>query len=553
MHKLLSLIKIQLKMNLMAGMTYRSKKGKDMTLLVTCIATAAIAVIFLPLIVRTVIFLHRNLSIVGMQDLIVQVGVVLFSLVVMLFATLSVLETFYYSKDVDYLLPLPLKPTDLIISKFTVALVAQYTLFALFYFPLLITFGVLEGAGALFYILTFVLFFLIPVFPTLLLCIVLMIFMRITSFGKNRDLIRAIFMFLIIIISAIGGGMIGAQVEGIDLDLAAFAETPVMRVITFIFRPVMMGADVILNPTNEIVSLLLFFIIIAATFFIFMAIGKLLYLPTIVGYTDSQSKKEALTADDLASLSASHSIFKTLIRREFKLIMRTPIFALNCFLLPLMMPIIMVIAGVLGGGGMEDIGYAVEYLREIGFLTENFMASTIGILFAIVYFMTSYNSTALSSFSREGKTLFTWKYFPIMLSQIIKVKLVMAILSNLLPLTLTTMGLVFLLNLSFLQTLALVVFMIAALTFSSTAFLFFDLSAPRLNWDSEQQAMKGGLAQAVLSLGNILIAVGIGVSAWFISQVWVVVSLGILLPLSGSMILLFVLQKKGQRLFDRME
>ena len=552
MRKLLSLIKIQLKMNLLAGMTYRNKKGKDMTLLVTGSAIGVIAAVFLPLIIRLVIVTHGALSPVWMQDLIIQTGVVLFSLVIMLLTTLSVLETFYYSKDIDYLLPLPLKPTDLIISKFIVSLVAQYALFALFYFPLLITFGVLEGAGVLFYLLMVVLFFLIPVFPTLLLCVVLMVFMRLTSFGKNRDLIRAIFMFLIIIVSAVGGGMIGAQID-VDVDLASFAEGPVMRVINFIFRPVMMGVDVILNPTGELISLLLFVVMIVTSFAVFMIVGKLLYLPTIVGYTDSQRKKEALTADDLASLSTNNSIFKTLLGREFKMILRTPIFALNCFLVPLMMPIIMVVAGVLGGGGMEEISEAVDYLRDIGFLTENVMASTIGILFAIVYFMTSYNTTALSSFSREGKTLFTWKYFPIALHQLIKAKLIMAIFSNLLPLTLTTVGLVILLNLNLLQALTLIAFMIVALTFSSLAFLVFDLISPRLNWDSEQQAMKGGLAQAALSIGNILIAIGIGISAWFISQVWVVVSLGILFPLSGSMVLLLILQKKGQKLFDRME
>ena len=552
MRKLLSLIKIQLKMNLLAGMTYRSKKGKDMTLLVTGSAIGVIAAVFLPLIIRLVVVTHRTLSTVGMQDLVVQTGVVLFSLVMMLLTTLSVLETFYYSKDVDYLLPLPLKPTDLIVSKFIVALVAQYTLFALFYFPLLITFGVLEGAGVLFYLLMVVLFFLIPVFPTLLLCVVLMVFMRLTSFGKNRDLIRAIFMFLIIIVSAVGGGMIGTQID-VDIDLAAFAERPVMRVINFIFRPVMMGVDVILNPTGEFVTLLLFLVMIAASFVVFVVVGKLLYLPTIVGYTDSQRKKEALTADDLASLSTNNSVFKTLLGREFKMILRTPIFALNCFLVPLMMPIIMVVAGVLGSGGMAEINEALDYLRDVGFLTENVMASTIGILFAIVYFMTSYNTTALSSFSREGKTLFTWKYFPIALNQLIKAKLVMAIFSNLPPLLLMTVGIVILLHLSVLQALILVIFTIAALTFSSLAFLVFDLTSPRLNWDSEQQAMKGGLAQAVLSVGNILIAVGIGISAWFISQVWVVVSLGILFPLSGSMVLLLILQKKGQKLFDRME
>jgi ABC-2 type transport system permease protein len=466
---------------------------------------------------------------------------------------LSVLEVFYYSKDVDYLLPLPLKPTDIIISKFSVALVAQYSLLSLFYFPLMLVFGQMEGMSVGYYILSVVLFFLIPIFPTVLLCVLLMIFMRVTSIGKNRDLIRAIFMFLIIIASAAGGAMIGGQVDAVHFDLSAVMEMPVMRVITFIFRPVMMGVDVILNPTGEIVTFLLLLVIILASLAVFILVGKLLYLPTIVGYTDSQSKKEALTAEDLGNLSNRQSLFKTLLGREFKMIIRTPIFALNCFLLPLMMPIIMVIAGVFGGGGIENIASALEELQMLGFLLDdNVIASTIGILFAVLYFMTSYNTTALSSFSREGKTLFTWKYLPIKLDQIIKAKLLIAVCSNLLPMIFSTFGMVFLIGLSPLHAGILFVFMLAALTFSSLLFLLFDMFFPRLNWDSEQQAMKGGITQGFLVIGNMLIAVAIGLGAWFISNIWIVVILGILVPIGGSLVLLLVLQKRQQKLFERM-
>jgi len=553
MHRLFSLIKVQVKMNLFAGMTYRTKKGRDLTLLVNVAVMAILAVSFLPIIIHSIYFMHENLAMLGMQHLIVQAGVVLSALVIMLFATLSVLETFYYSKDVDYLLPLPLKPTDLIVSKFSVALLNQYLLLALFYFPLMIVFGRLDGMGIAYYFLSFLLFFLIPIVPTVLLCVLLMIFMRLTSFGKNRDLIRAIFMFIIVIASSIGGAVIGAQasVTGGDFDLVAFMEAPLMRVLTAIFRPMMMGVDVILNPTTELLTFCLFLGITTLSFAVFIIVGKLLYLPTIAGYSDANNKKEALTAADLGNLSTGGSIFKTLLNREFKLIMRTPLFALNCFLMPLMMPVILVVSGIFGGGGMENILELVESLRTTGLVDNDMMASAIGIIFAVLYFMSSYNSTAISSFSREGKTLFTWKYLPIKLSEIIKAKLIIAIASNLLPMLLVTVGIILLLGISWFQVAALLVFTVVSLTFSSLLFLFFDLLSPRLNWDSEQQAMKGGMTQAILSIVNMLIAVGMGFAAWQISSIWVVVILGILMPTLGSLVILLMLQKKSANLFAK--
>jgi len=552
MDKLFALIKVQLKTNFMSGMTYRSKKGKDLTVLTNVFAVIVVAIVFLPLVAQSVRFLHENLSLIGMQNLLIQAGIILGTLVIMMFTTLSVLETFYYSKDIEYLMPLPLKPTDLILSKFVVALVTQYVFLAMFYFPLMITFGILESLGILYYLAFTLLFFLIPIFPTVLLVVLLMIFMRITSFAKNRDIVRAVFFFFIFIVSSIGGAIIGAGATMENFDLQSFMNNPLMQAITFILTPVTMAIEVILYPTSNWLSLIFFLLITLASVFVFVSFGKWLYLPTIIGFGASSSKKESIGQKDLDNIEIKKSGVKLLISGEFKNIIRTPMFALNCFLLPLLMPLVMVIAAVFGGGGLDDLTEALGYLRELGFIDNNAVASTIGIVFAILYFMTSYNTTAMSSFSREGKTINTWKYLPITLEKIVASKLIVAILSNIIPMLFTLFGIIFLLHLPIWQAIILFLFMVGSLIFTSLLFLIFDMMSPRLNWDNEQQAVKGGLTQGLLAIINMIIAVAIGVAGWFIPSIFGIVIIGLLFPVLGFLLLILVLKKKSQTWWGKM-
>ena len=553
MGRLWSLIRISLKMNLFAGMSYKTKKGRDLTAASVVGLFVVLAVAFIPIIVNSTTWLYDNLAVAGMQHLIVVYGSILAVLVVMVFSTLHMLEVFYYSNDIEYLIPMPFKPFELVLSKFMVALMGQYAGVAILYLPLMVTYGVLDGADAIYFVLMALMFFLIPIFPTVLLCSVLMIIMRFTNVGKNRDLIRAGFLLLFTLAGSSVGMAMNAKLAGVgaDFDISVITEMPVVRLLTTIFQPVMMGIDIVLSPAGQLLQFLMFLVIIVGSLVTFLGLAQVIYIPAIIGFGDSNSKRESLSKQDIKGLDRGNTVFKSLMSREIKTITRTPIFFLSCFLMPLLVPVIMVFSVVATEG--TDVFELIGDLRYFGvIITEEFMAMTLGIVFAILYFFVSTNNTAMSSFSREGKSFFVLKYLPINRGMLIFVKLVVAVMFQLLPQLIVGLGIVFGLNLSFGYAILLFSFIILAVIFSSLLYIIFDLMAPRLNWDSEQQAMKGGLIQAILMLLNMGIAVLIGyLSFEFATDVSTVLMLAICVPLAGSVLLGLVLSRVKDRLFDR--
>ena len=79
----------------------------------------------------------------------VFIGVSLFGTVILLLIQTLVasMNLFYFSKDIEYILPLPIKPHEIVISKFNIILVTEYiTVFAFLLIPFikLITDKVIE-------------------------------------------------------------------------------------------------------------------------------------------------------------------------------------------------------------------------------------------------------------------------------------------------------------------------------------------------------------------------------------------------------------------------
>ena len=94
---------------------------------------------------------------------------------------------FYFSKDIEYLLPLPLKPYEIVIAKFNTILVTEYiTVFAFLLVPFII-YGIVTSASLLFYLYGALVLLVFPILPALISSIIVMLVMSITGIIKNKD------------------------------------------------------------------------------------------------------------------------------------------------------------------------------------------------------------------------------------------------------------------------------------------------------------------------------------------------------------------------------
>jgi ABC-2 type transport system permease protein len=119
------------------------------------------------------------------------------STMVFSFGLLYVLSYYYFSRDTEMLIPLPLKGRTIVVSKFITILVYEYVLLAIFLIPILVINKSLVGGNIIVYILKSSLTFLLtPVIPLSLASILIIILMRTTNIKGRKDLIRLISMFL---------------------------------------------------------------------------------------------------------------------------------------------------------------------------------------------------------------------------------------------------------------------------------------------------------------------------------------------------------------------
>lgn len=109
---------------------------------------------------------------------------------------ISSLQLLYFSKDLEYLLPLPISPMQIVFSKFNVILITSYVIEFFTLVVPFIVYGVLMIEEPIFYIMSLLVFLFLPVIPTLISVFISVVLMRFTNVFKNKDVVQYITVIL---------------------------------------------------------------------------------------------------------------------------------------------------------------------------------------------------------------------------------------------------------------------------------------------------------------------------------------------------------------------
>ena len=120
----------------------------------------------------------------GQEGVILSWGIAINSTIVFVFGIFYVISTFYFSSDVEMLLPLPLKPRQIVAAKFLVVTIYEYFTTAIFFLPIWITYGVYMKCSPMFYLYGLIVFLLLPVTPLSIASVIIMIIMRFTNLSR---------------------------------------------------------------------------------------------------------------------------------------------------------------------------------------------------------------------------------------------------------------------------------------------------------------------------------------------------------------------------------
>ncbi|OQR57245.1 ABC transporter permease [Bacillus sp. CDB3] len=470
--------------------------------------------------------MYEGMKHIGQEPgIIIAIGLAIASIWVFLMSITNILTVFYYSNDIEMLLPLPLKPAQIISAKFLTVLITQYVMSSFILLPIFITYGLKSGAFITYYIYMIFIYLLFPIVPLVLASLLMTIIMRYTNIAKNKDR-GNIFIGIVSILFIVGINvfMQWRNKSAFSGDAAAEYlvnnQSSLLVQMTNYFPTTYFGAVALIESASWKGPLyVLIFALISFVFFVvFYYIAERTYLKGVIGLSTSTAKKQAITSEGLQKSTVQSSHLKAYVKKEFKTLFRTPQFFLNCIVQTFVMPIMLFFVLFVQDGNLKWITGYINNPESAGL--------AIGVGLCASLFLMGSNVIATTSFSRDGSSWFVNRYLPVKASDIFFAKALTAWIINIAILAVFGITMAVVAGVS-------PVFMILWYLLSANGLLLINLIGTRwdaqtadIHWDTEQKLFKSRYTTLWNFLANILIALVIvaGVSVlYFFLQVglWV--------------------------------
>lgn len=417
----------------------------------------------------------------------ILLGIAVFMLIQAIFTSLNVL---FFSKDIEYILPLPISNIKILVSKFNVLIVSEYILELIVGLIPLIIYGCMTGAGFLYYLVMVIVLLLYPILPIMISSSLIIIIMRFTNIVKNKDFVQYITVGLTFAIVIAVQLMTNSQsqISNVELTEKVLEVNGLVDVYKDYFITLSPTINALLNYNNleGLKNILILFIETFAIYAVIIFIGSKLYLKTVTkGFSGGTSKSKKLNNE---RDYIQNNELKTYVEKEFKTLVKNPIFFMQCvlpsFLFPILMsiPLVNILKDDSARGFFIEIKKTVE--APFGF----------SICLSAVAFFFMFNFVSLTAISRDGENAKFMKYIPISLYKQCTYKVMPSIMLNILPLAYVVMAIKAVIpTINWLILLYITIISFLLNVFQSYLMIIVDLKKPKLVWSTEYAVVKQNL------------------------------------------------------------
>lgn len=413
------------------------------------------------------------------------------SVFIFFFGVFHTLGSFYYSEDINILLPMPFKPQHILVSKFLVLLIYEYLTELILLAPVLVVFGFKSKAGVAYIIMAIIIYLMLPLIALIMSSVIVMVIMRFTNVGKHKERLRYIGGILALFMALGMNFLFQSRVQNIEDEgaiITMFAEgnNSFVSLISRIFPGTKFAANALAAPSTleGIWMLLLFMAICCASLIVFMYLGKAIYFIGVQGMSEVSAKRKKLDQEKMHRHTTQKSPISSLMRRDIHVLMRSPVYFMNCVLMTVLMPVIMVVMFILIPTSDPEVEMIMNFLTQ-----KDAMGQVLAGIISFITVMAGLNSITPTAFSRDGKSAYVLKYIPASMNRIVYAKVLVGIVFSIISALICSIGFVFL-NISLTVIIAgFVIGLLGVLLINQTGMVF-DLLNPKLNWDNEQQAVK---------------------------------------------------------------
>lgn len=510
MSNYLSLVKVFIRS---LSMTKTDDKKKMM---INKILIALISLfVILPFVLVCLLFVMSmtyNLREYGYDTMGIEIMCILISIFSFIFGFNVILNEFYFTGDIENLLPLPVKPFQIVAAKFSAAFIGE-TLMQL----AVVIFSVIGYLLAMelpmsYFLLGIIGMITLPIIPMIYCGVISILLMSFTKVIKNKETVKRLGLGFIVIVLLVGIALLGnLQNFNFDSYVESFVngDRGFLNVMRIIFPHINLFIETI--TTGSFSALLLYILVNVIYVVVFLGLAQALYFKGVVGLnTGDTASKKGNSIEDIKVESPMKAYFK----KEIFVLFRTTAYFLNCILINFIWPLLVYVIYKIR---FYDV--SLDELRNLASNCDN------GLLLIILLFVVSVsillpavNSIAASSFSREGKNFDFMKSIPFDYDEQVFVKSLVSISIAFLGVNIFTVIFYIMIGLPLTVILIYVLISLLCIFFISELGILIDSINPKLVWDDELNALRENTNNFIV-MGITLLVFGIFIAAgYFINK-----------------------------------
>lgn len=394
----------------------------------------------------------------------------------------------FFSKDVEYILPLPISSKKFLIAKINCLLVSEYIISAIMLLPGLIMYGVALNYEILYYIVAILIFFIFPIIPVVLVVFLMSIIMRFTKFIKNKDFAQylSIFITMIICFMVLFSDNLNEEFNVAEMSNEIQTISNLTNDISNYIITLKPTINTLLNYNNleglKNFALLCFESILG--YVILINIIQKFYIKIVINVVSSGNKVNKIKNIDKVFKKCNIGI--SYIKKEILILFRNAIFLIQCALPIIIFPIIIL------GPLMISISNGSEEGKELlaVFVTDK-NASWLAIRLLLIQSLIAFNFISITGISRDGKDAYVMKYLPLEPYKQIRYKLFTSVILNMIEILAVIIFSLYIENIievEYVLVLAILGILINVLT--NYILLLIDLKKPKIDWTNEYTVVK---------------------------------------------------------------
>ncbi len=415
--------------------------------------------------------------------------VLLMSVFGIIFSMMVLYNVLFFSSDLDHLLPLPIKSSELVAAKFVTSYLAESVMEFMILFSGFVGYFIAAGVRIVPLLTAIAGVFLLPVLPLVycgIFALVTMAFFTKIKIFRNVDVLTGIVTVVFLGFFAVSFFQMDAINIDNYIDGLLAGENIFINTMNKVFFTVPMFLKAI--STGNALWLLAFVVTNVVAALILFALGDALYLKGVYLVSSMGRTGRKKKVDDAATYK-KNDVAKTYFLKECRTLYRTPGYRKYCININIVWPFL--VAALFFMPSTKEFMDNFTALFTRGYVATDLAALLFVIM--IAFFTTAMNSIAATSFTREGNHFEFVKYTPIDYKLQIRVKSGVSILYSGATVIVSVIVLCAFMSVSPLTTVFFEVIAMCSVLICTYVGIMLDATHPKLNYEDEYGALRGNL------------------------------------------------------------